>query len=132
MMRKSKAALSSLSVVDHVTFHFPVFSECSTFVTLQFNEMVPLGMNSFANEAKYLPTWTAGGNVGAFGGHGKSEKQFVCFDRFVRIDGRQSLDSGDQSPPIASVASNTRGDNPASSIAFVEASPAGPAPAQCQ
>ena len=131
-MRKSNATVSSLSIVDHVTFHFPVISECSTFMTLQFNEMVPFGMNFLAYEDRYSPTWTAEGNVGAFGGHGKSEKQFVCFDRFVRIDGRQSLDLGDQSPPIASVASNTRGDNPASSIACVEARPAGPAPIQRQ
>src|SRR5579862_2034311 len=97
-------------------------------MTLQFNEMIPARRYLLAYDARYLPTWRAEGNTGVFSGQARSEKQFVCFDRFVRIEGRHNCEFGDHNPPTDSFTSNTRGYNPASTIALAEARPEGPAP----
>jgi hypothetical protein len=66
--------------------------------------------------------------VDVCGGHGKSEKQHVYLELFVRIHGRQNLELGDHNPPTLVADSKTLGDKPASKAAFAEARPATPAP----
>ena len=62
------------------------------------------------------------------GGQGKSEKEHVYLERFVRIEGRQSLELGAHNPPIDSSFSKILGDKPTSAEDLAEMSPAGPAP----
>ena len=66
--------------------------------------------------------------MGVLGGQGKSEKEHVYLERFVRIEGRQNLELGPHNPPIDSSFSKILGDNPASTADLAETSPAGPAP----
>src|SRR5579871_1405900 len=128
MTRKSNSPISSLPSLFHLTTHFFVVLDCSTLVTLQLNDNVPSERYRSTKEDKYSPTCVAVGKTGVPSGHGKPEKQFVCFDKFVRMVGRQSPCLGTHNPPTVSVASNTRGNNPTSSIALADARPDGPPP----
>ena len=66
--------------------------------------------------------------MGVLGGQGKSEKEHVYLERFVRIEGQQSLESGAHNPPMDSAFSKILGDKPTSAADLAEMSPAGPAP----
>ena len=66
--------------------------------------------------------------MGVLGGHGKSENEHEYLERFVRIEGRQSLELGAHNPPMESSFSKILGDKPTSAADLAEASPAGPAP----
>src|SRR5579859_607941 len=127
MIRKSNSALFAPSSVVHVIIHLSSALDRSTLVTLHPNDSIPRSRKRSLYAAKYSPTCVATGNEGVSFGHAKSEKQEVCLERFVRIDGRHRFASVDHNPPTDLCDSKTRGERPASKAAFADARPDGPA-----